>query len=486
MSYPLSFLLGAGASAPYSVPMMAGFYAQFRDYVENRHPECFLLLKDLESKADRKTNDLETLLTDLQLILGGTKAMSLLGVSQTDDVKEKLETARQLRGYLDAFIVDTCERFDREKSERELKAILELGTIAPLNIFTTNYDRVPEYVCEQMKLPFSDGFDAEGSQPVANWSGSFIEAIRIIKLHGSVNWYVDTTGKVFHRLDRGYPLPTYDFHLSRNDQILKPLMIIPTLEKEVFGDPYSKLSSLFSDVLRETKVLVIAGNSLRDLHIKSQIVNRMQCMRVIIVSPNASKNINILEAPERTYPLDIGFSELLTLGGNSLKELMEEVNVADEGNDTAINEAIEKFTRKVTDKFDKESVIKSDPELAKLYQNIKSEKVSIRISAVNALATHSHPAITALLIDTMKTDESTHVRAAAVASIFNMSNAEAIDAIRTALLEEKFADVQVEAILAISQLEDTKRSQKILTETQMRSDLESSARLILDEFIKKD
>ncbi len=484
MTYPISFLLGAGASSPYSVPMMAGFYAQFRDYLESRHPGCFAFLKELEISGGKRDNDLETLLADLQVITTGTEGMVLLGVTETDHIKKKLETARQLRGYLDAFIVDTCERFDRPKAQREFKIILELSKVAPMHVFTTNYDRILEYVSEQLKLPYSDGFKTEGSQTVANWEGTFAEALRIIKLHGSVNWYVDATGKVFHRLDRGYSLPAYDFHLTRNDQVLKPLMIIPTLEKEIFGDPYSQLSSLFGDVLRETKILIIAGNSLRDLHIKAQITNRLKNMRVIIVSPNASKNINILNTPERTHPLDIGFSELLTLGGTALKEFMAEINTIEENNDENIRNSIEKFINKVAEKFNKESEIKSVPELAKLYIDLKNNRVSIRVAAIKELATHPHPAITAVLIDSMKTDESKHVRAVAVASLFYMSNKEAIEAIRTTLLEEKSAEVQIEAILAISQLEDSKRSKEILLEAQERSDLDDTARLILTKHLQ--
>ena len=54
------------------------------------------------------------------------------------------------------------------------------------------------------------------------------------KLHGSVTYYGDRDAQKanrFFRLDRGYPLPSPNFRLTREGNALEPLMVLPTLEK---------------------------------------------------------------------------------------------------------------------------------------------------------------------------------------------------------------------------------------------------------------
>jgi hypothetical protein len=148
---PISFQLGAGASDPYGVPMMNGFYREFQDYIERRHPHCFKLLRSIEENAGHLKPDLETLLSDLQFILGIQNGLSRLG-QDNSAIATDLETARELRGYLDAFIVDRCERFQHERSAPELQALFELRQFGPLWIFSTNYDRLIEVACEKYNI----------------------------------------------------------------------------------------------------------------------------------------------------------------------------------------------------------------------------------------------------------------------------------------------------------------------------------------------
>ena len=220
-----------------------------------------------------------------------------------------------LRGYLDAFIVNTCERFDRGAAARELVPLLRLREVGALWLFTTNYDRTVEYACEQNGIDWTDGFEGSGPHAVADWRGAFEASARIVKLHGSVNWYVDDPGGSLHRLDRGYSLPAYDFQLVRGDQRLRALMIIPTLEKDALGTPYVELSVRFTDALRESKLLVIAGNSLRDRHIRDYVRARMQSLQVLLVSPSATHLASSLGPPDRVHAINAGFLEFLTVGG---------------------------------------------------------------------------------------------------------------------------------------------------------------------------
>ncbi|HLA80907.1 MAG TPA: hypothetical protein VJP78_04635, partial [Thermoleophilia bacterium] len=204
---PVVFLLGAGASYPYGIPMMRGFYQEFRAHLVRRHPEALPLVERFEEKVGRDDADLETLLGHLQLVLGLPAGLEVLG-AETRELDSQVQLARELQGYLDAFIVDRCQHFERERAFVELQSLFRLCRHGPLWIFTTNYDLVIEYVCERAGTRLTDGFDAPTGSPLANWNGVFDGDVRLAKLHGSVNWFEDDPGGGLHRLDRGYALPT--------------------------------------------------------------------------------------------------------------------------------------------------------------------------------------------------------------------------------------------------------------------------------------
>jgi SIR2-like domain/HEAT repeats len=450
MNNPIAFLLGAGASYPYSVPMMAGFYDEFRAYVEQRHPHCFALLKIFERTGGHAKPDLETLLSDLQGVLGVSRGLALadkdLAVMTTE-----LDVARELRGYLDAFIIDRCERFDREKVTRELGPILDLREVGPVWVFSTNYDRVIEHACEAHHVPWSDGFESGSPKAVADWTNRFDTDLRIVKLHGSVNWYEDDPGGELHRLDRGYSLPAYDFRLLRGDQRLRPLMIIPTLEKEVLAGPYIGLAMRFTDVLKESRILVVAGNSLRDRHIKEYIQHRLKDLHVLLVSPSASRNRDIfgVRNRDRTHALDAGFSEFLTLGGAALAQLARTAVAAD---DAGVAAAVEQFIADVSQGVEDAGAVSTDPDLARLWKQLDAESGASRVQAVKELAKHPHPAISRRLAGILNNDTSSVVRVAAIDSLAKLNGQNAATSLGDVLLKDTSPDVQVEAALALAHL----------------------------------
>jgi HEAT repeats/SIR2-like domain len=448
LTTPISFLLGAGASFPYGVPMMAGFYSEFRAHVERRHSHCFALLRTLEEHGGHARPDLETLLSDLQAVAGVETGLSAMG----KDVSTlgEIAVARELRGYLDAFIVDQCERFDRERVSRELATLFELRRVAPVWIFSTNYDRIVEYACEANGVSWSDGFQVGSPQAVVDWCGMFDQEIRLVKLHGSVNWYEDDPGGALHRLDRGYPLPAYDFRLLRGNQVLRPLMIIPTMEKGALKKPYVGLAMRFTDLLKETRLLIVAGNSLRDQHIKQYIQERLEHLHVLLVSPSASRNRNTFGAPDRTHALNAGFSEFLTLGGPALPQLAETVKAAVD--DAAISAALAVFITSVSQAVSDKSVVQGNPEMEALWKQLEDVGSAKRIDAVKALSKYTHPAITRRITTVLEQDSNAAVRVAAVDALVSLASGEAVSALGKALLEDTSEDVQMEAALALTAL----------------------------------
>jgi hypothetical protein len=227
-------------------------------------------------------------------------------------------------------------------------------------------------------------------------------------------------------------------------------VIIPTLEKQALGEPYMGLAVRFTDVLKESRVLIVAGNSLRDGHIKAFIKQRLSGLHALLVSPSAELNRGILGQPDRTHALNAGFSEFLTLGGIALLRLGEASTAAT--NDTAVGVAVEEFIAAVSRDIGDYSAIGTNSELERLWKDSEADGVPTRAAAVKALAQHPHPAIVRKLNTLLKADGSPYVRIAAIDSLMRLVGQEATSSIGGALLDDSSPDVQIEAALALIHL----------------------------------
>ena len=148
-----------------------------------------------------------------------------------------------------------------------------------------------------------------------------------MKLHGSVNWYEEEgSGNVF-RLERGYSMPSHEYRLTHGERVLRPLMIIPTLEKAVMKQPYAGLMTQFSDALKEISVFIVVGNSLRDEHLRNTVVQRSDKLEIILVNPAAGDQLDIAGRVGSTHAVPLGVEEFLEYGLGPLGVLLEELAV---------------------------------------------------------------------------------------------------------------------------------------------------------------
>lgn len=462
--------------------MMRGFYEEFRAHVNRRHPQCLPLVDRFEAQTRREDADLETLLGHLQLVLNLVAGLEVLG-AETEDLDSQVDLARELRGYLDAFIVDRCQRFDHERAFGELQSLLELRGHGPLWIFTTNYDLIVEQACEQAGIRLTDGFDAPVGSPVADWNGSFDGDVRLVKLHGSVNWFEDDPGGGLHRLDRGYALPTHEFRLTRNEQTLKPLMIIPTLQKDALGRPYVQLATQLWGALRQIRLLIVAGNSLRDTHIREYIASYHGRLHLLIVDPIASGLKQSFEQPERTHALDIGFSEFLTIEADPFNDLVSHLASTDRtASDDAV--AIREFISRAAQDISDETQIRSNTKLHELWDVTRATSMAARAAATLALGDHPHPAVARRLRGILEHDPAAGVRVNAVSALLRVHGKNGIASIGNALERDPSPEVRVEAALALSQLGSSAAMQR-LAEVKDSADLPPSVRTVVEDLLRQ-
>jgi hypothetical protein len=149
--------------------------------------------------------------------------------------------------------------------------IARMPRAQPVEIFTTNYDVLIETALEAERVPAFDGFvgcnrpffshdslTRPESAPGAAWT-------RLWKVHGSINWRLDTT--------RGRP------RVVRTDPHNEGEMILPSHHKydESRKQPYSALLDRLTRVLeRDDAILFVCGYSFSDDHINAIIFDALE------------------------------------------------------------------------------------------------------------------------------------------------------------------------------------------------------------------
>lgn len=320
----VGFLFGAGASFPFGIPMMRQFYTQFIDYIQTSRAHCMPLI---ESLTKATTNpDLEILIERLEQIRAIRLGLTALG-TEAATISDQLDLADELRGYLDMFLIETCEKFDDVKVKKKLSMLAKTIHAHDGYVFTTNYDRLLEVAAGSIGIQCADGFEQASSRPESKWNGEFSSGLRLIKLHGSVNWYEEEDSKSLFRLERGYSLPSHEYRLTHGSRALRPLMIIPTLEKAVVKPPYVGLLTQFSDALKEVDFFVVIGNSLRDDHLRNTVMSRMDRLNILMINPSARDQVDIVNRAESTHPLPMGIEQFIDIGLQRFDGLLSELAV---------------------------------------------------------------------------------------------------------------------------------------------------------------
>lgn len=137
-----------------------------------------------------------------------------------------------------------------------------------VNIFTTNYDTLLEDALALSKVSYWDGFDggavAHRTQKYGEPSPSNGQRANLIKMHGSIDWFLCDKGYVWRVRDNDlYP------------QAERRVLIYPQATKYVATqqDPFSTQFDLFRKSLNSSNsnILAVCGYSFGDDHINNEI-----------------------------------------------------------------------------------------------------------------------------------------------------------------------------------------------------------------------
>ncbi len=423
---------------------MGPFYSDFVTEVRSRYPSFISVLDRAVDKIDTDA-DLESLLSVLNA--ASEVESGLPDDLVNDDIHKWVSDAKVLRSHLLSYIVERCENFDRTEAAKVCSPLLQGLADSGILIFSTNYDRVIEHACRFAGVELSDGFERGADQTPTPWHADFDGGLVLAKLHGSVTWYVDPSKKgAYWRLDRGYALPGPEFHLSRDGNTLSPLMIIPTLEKEVLREPYSHLAHLFSARLSHTSLLVVMGSSLRDEHLVSAIKYHATGLVVLVIGKGANVAANRLEG-NRTVTLEASAQTFLNTCTRQLLQLVEMAN--QERSFEELSTLVEEFAgeqRRIL------SEIGDLDEAERRYlADLRSEEPSAVLPALSALRGKANRVLIDTTITLLNSPEE-DVRCTAAGNLGTVASIKALEDLRRLALDDPVPLVRIETGLALNEI----------------------------------
>ena len=287
----VSWLFGAGISRNAGVPLMGPLTERVTTLAANTPYEAILTaLKDDLPKASHVEHLLSYLADHIAIAERSNSGTSTLGgkaikkddliAAHTEILKWVAKTVRW--GYVTGepptigersspiIKVDEHVAFARALFTTTLAGVAERR--APVKIFTTNYDTLLEDALALSGIPYWDGFDG-GAVAFRSYRYGTVEPTagfraHVIKLHGSIDWHIDSEGRVW-RVRDGDLYPSAD----------RRVLIYPQATKYVATqrDPFASQFDIFRRQLcvGGGHVLVTCGYSFGDEHINDEIAMAM-------------------------------------------------------------------------------------------------------------------------------------------------------------------------------------------------------------------
>lgn len=248
-------VLGTGATIPHGLPSMRVLAESLLDAIDDNSPGWHEFAKRLDV-----TKDLERALHEISL--------------RRETIERLVGATWQIVSSKDLAFYQQLIRGGVLFPLAELFRYLLRTAEAHLNVVTTNYDRLAEYAANYAGAYACTGLTPGWLQrfvPVAVTkerppSPGFEGRVRVLKVHGSLDWFCDSAGDVI-----AVPFsPTIPLDLQ-------PLIVTPGIFKyrEVHKDPFRTVMSAADIVLREASCVVCVGYGFNDEHVQPVLINRV-------------------------------------------------------------------------------------------------------------------------------------------------------------------------------------------------------------------
>jgi len=316
--------LGAGASKTFGIPTMSEMAEQLEASLHEKLMPYVPLFDVIKSKLlNYKVFDIEALITVLQDILEPDKTLRKLFNQPSlqyfsywsvafdkmlqyaaKDASHDREHAVQLLNHAKQFVADVCKikhyNYDMYwEFFSSLVYSLSGHSLVPADsertirlncvIFTTNYDLVLEAFCHNRRIEYYSGQDEYSRLHIQHNDRLFdirTPEFKILKLHGSINWYVDENDRLCWSTESiGTGQTT-----SLGDKVARELLIYPVAEKYTFREPFYDMFHHLKSTLTNYEICVVAGYSFRDDDILGLFHDALELnskLSIYIIDPKA-------------------------------------------------------------------------------------------------------------------------------------------------------------------------------------------------------
>ncbi len=308
----ICILLGAGASMPAGIPNVVQFVNAFHEDLLLRKGKKDDLVQYLEAlKASWKTVSqddpsfpadlgLERLYELLTHLNSEQEARVTIPVRLHSQFPEPSRASELLAWELKKYIQKRCLSFDRRKL-KYLRPLLDfIEPESGLDILTLNYDTTMENVFQAGGIPWSDGFPEDESSIEFFSPNQFLRrtragSVRLLKLHGSVSWYLGPkgVGRILVRSQRSAGLRLGQARSMTHEA----MMIYPTLNKALTNGPFPALTLAAQAILRNSELLLAVGYGFGDLHIRQLVIDALAHnanLRLVLVNPWPEESAELL------------------------------------------------------------------------------------------------------------------------------------------------------------------------------------------------
>jgi len=269
---PIGFFLSAGC--PLAVPMPKDKWPLIPDvrnltkWVNNelKEDKGYLALLSELKKSGKSVDNIEDVLSFIRGLLQVAKGGNVRGFDEKGLTDLEKIICEKIVTRINVALPDKSSPF-----HKLAKWISSIDREMPIEIFTTNYDRLMEQALEDLEVPYFDGFvgsrrsffdlrAVENNLIPQHWT-------RLWKIHGSINWYqeeLDGQKRVY-----------------RSSEILKDTyhLIYPSHLKyeQSRKMPYLALIDQLSRFIRKkSSFLIISGYSFNDEHLNDTIINALK------------------------------------------------------------------------------------------------------------------------------------------------------------------------------------------------------------------
>ena len=269
---------GAGTSIELGVPGMTGLADSFLTHVREWkvQPEVVERLMGVD-------RDLEDLIERVDQICDAEESLDSLGV----DMSAVGPRVAAIRREVEWYVQHVAERVVPRDAHLMWSPVLGCAGRHELVLVTTNYDRAIEVAAKVEDIALDDGFGEPEEGETTPWIGfeRTESGVRLIKLHGSTDWYRDQGTRQAFKLR--HPMPLFaGGTLVFGDCELGAAVVLPSREKILTREPYPRLSQEFLDAGDSAEIVMCVGSSLRDPHIRQAVEGWAEKKSVFLVTPD--------------------------------------------------------------------------------------------------------------------------------------------------------------------------------------------------------